>query len=530
MFWRRSFNRTVGVAAAVAVVLAACGIAGQPVATRSDRAQTGSRATVDETIDETPADASTPDVALPGTTASSMPDEGDEPDAANGQTGVVVSPTVGDVLFPDLGSSGLDVVHYDVTLDYEPSSGRLDGTVGIDLVVLAETDTIWLDAVQLGVTRVAVDGAQVRFIEGGGELEIELDDAASPDSSLHVDVEYSTTDLSITGADGMSLGWSTSGTGAYVLNEPDGLRSWMPANDHPSDKATFTFRVTVPTELVAVANGELVDRGTTPDGAFFTWEQSEPMATYLVGVLIGEYDLVDGGNHAGVVLDHVVLSSQRRSLDAYLDVTNDQLDFFVDHFGPYPFERYGLAIAPSPPGLAMEIQGRSLFSDVDLDGSLGYLQHLLLAHELAHQWFGDSVSPSRWSDIWLNEGFATYGEWLWLDEAGLQDLDGAAAAGLVAAQQFDRAVASPPADELFSPISYVGGAVVLHALRRHVGDDVFFETLRRWALDHEDASRTSEDFVAHASAVAQTDLGDLFDSWLYADDVPNRYPSCPLLP
>ena len=157
------------------------------------------------------------------------------------------------------------------------------------------------------------------------------------------------------------------------------------------------------------------------------------MASYLITLLIGDYE-IDRRRALG---DRCRARHARRptdvgDVDDYADARRQQLAYFTELFGPYPFDRYGIAIADSAAGLAMETQGLSLFSRDDLDGSLGYLQHLLLAHELAHQWFGDAVSPAQWDDIWLNEGFATYCQWLWLDHVGLDSVDGQAQRALAA--------------------------------------------------------------------------------------------------
>ena len=170
----------------------------------------------------------------------------------------------------------------------------------------------------------------------------------------------------------------------------------------------------------------------------------------------------------------------------------------------------------------METQGLSLFSRGDLDGSLGFLQHLLLAHELAHQWFGNAVSPATWDDIWLNEGFATYAQWLWLDHVGITPLEVAASSALAQSPTDEGPVAEP--DELFGTVSYDAGATVLHALRRIVGDEAFFDGLRSWVVEHRDSTATTADFEAHMSEASGVELGPFFAEWVYAEDRPDRFP------
>jgi aminopeptidase N len=244
----------------------------------------------------------------------------------------------------------------------------------------------------------------------------------------------------------------------------------------------------------------------------------------MIQVLTGDYELVDGVGPNGLPLLSVVLRRDREKMQAYLDTIDDQIDYFDDFFGPYPFDRYGIAITDSAPGLAMETMERSTFSREDFSsGRLDSGQELYLSHELTHQWFGDAVSPARWIDIWLNESFATYGEWMWIDHIGQQSIDDSASAGLVAREP--RSTARPRAADLFGFNSYEGGAVILHALRKTIGDNLFFTLLRRWVAENNGTSRTTEDFVAFASEVAGQDLTAFFATWLYADVLPTTFPT-----
>ena len=460
-------------------------------------------------------DASEPPGPDPVPAPETSPPPGDSPDG------------VGDALYPALGNPGIDVRDYDIALTYDPADDTIAGSVTITLDATADRAEFTLDAVDLTIDAVRVDGVDAAFVVEAEELRITPASPLVAGRATAVEVEYHGAPDAGSGA-GIPNGWFHTETGSYVLNEPDGARTWLPSNDHPSDKATFTFRLTVPAGTTAVANGALASSVPAPDGGTtWTWRENEPMATYLVLLLTGDYQVIESESSGGVPLLSVVLRSDVESVQPCIDSIGDQIDFLEDYFGPYPLDRYGIAVTDSFGGLAMETQGRSLFSREDLvPCTLGPIQELLLSHELTHQWFGDAVTPAQWQDIWLNESFATYGQWLWLAEVGIESVDSAADTALSLRADFGgNATGLPNADELFGYNSYDGGAVVLHALRRTVGDQVFFDLLRRWVADNEGTSRSTADFIALAESESGMDLGDFFATWLYSRMIPAEFPA-----
>jgi aminopeptidase N len=455
--------------------------------------------------------------AAPGTTAAPSPD-GSLP-----ETDVGDLPGVGDELFPELGSPSIDVLHYDIELSYDASTDTVDGVVAIDLLLTDEVERVHLDSDGPDIEQVTVDGEEVSFESVPGDLAIDLPDGVGLGAAVRLQVEYAVSPDGRDGSLGLPSGWYNTAGGSYTLNEPDGAHTWLPCNDHPSDKATYTFRITVPAGVTGVANGDLVDHLDGREFDTWVWQEERPMTTYLIQVLTGDYELVEGVGPHGLPLLHAVLRDDLEAVRPLFELTTRQIEFFEQWFGPYPLDRYGLAVTDSEPGLAMETQERSLFSRDDLVGTEGaFVRDVLLAHELAHQWFGDAVSPARWSDIWLNESFATYGQWLWLEETGYGDVEFFASAAL--RYREPGATGDPSVDELFGTNSYDGGAVVLHALRRTIGDAPFFELLQRWAAENNGTSQTTDDFVALASEVAGTDLDEFFDTWLSSPQVPSRFP------
>jgi aminopeptidase N len=473
-------------------------------------------------VGETPSTSARPTTAAPTTAA---------PTAAPTTT-VASTPAsvradgIGDPLFPELGNPGIDVERYDLDLAYDPATDRLDGTATLRLRATTALPSFHLDLAGLTVSSVRVDGRDATFRQADPELIVTPAAPIASGADASVVVRYGGVPRPSGASFTEQTGWVNVGDQAYVLAEPDGARRWFPSNDHPSDKARFSFRISVPEGYTAAANGRLLGSDTAAGRTSWRWEARDPMATYLATVVIGRLRITDGGTAEGVAVRDVLPAAvPAATAERLAERHRAQLGFFAERFGPYPFEAYGVVGAASPPNLALETQTLSLFPVGMLAAGPDAIDDIL-AHELAHQWFGNAVSPARWSDIWLNEGFATYAEWLWTERATPGALERRAErARLESAGMRSRygAVDRPDVEDLFSPNVYDGGAVVLHALRKEVGDDTFFTILRTWVAERSGRSATTDDFIAHASTRAGRDLQAFLLRWL-------REPTLPAFP
>ncbi|MDJ0924746.1 MAG: M1 family metallopeptidase [Acidimicrobiia bacterium] len=432
---------------------------------------------------------------------------------------------LGDSRYPALGNGGYDVDHYTVDLTFDPDTDSINALVMIEATATEPMDTFSLDFLGFEITTLRVNETTADAKRVDGELIIEAPTTLQPGDAFTTTIGYNGTPQPIISeALPFPIGWFEDSNGvAYVVAEPDGGRSWLPLNDHPSDKATYTFLVTVPEPLVAAANGTWVERITDLGWSTWVWESRDPMASYLATVVIGELEIVEDAAAtaiAGVPVRNVLPPELAAAQPAALGKQGEMIQFFSELFGPYPFEAYGIAVVSEFPA-ALENQTLSIFGR-DLVDAPAFFETVLV-HELAHQWFGNSVTPADWGDIWLNEGFATYAEWLWIEhtrgEAALQ--------ATVSGERNQLALSAdlpppgnPPADDLFNASVYVWGGLTLHALRVEIGDEAFFETLRRYFATNRDSVVTTSDFVAVAEEVSGMDLNGLFDSWLYGDTVP----------
>jgi aminopeptidase N len=418
------------------------------------------------------------------------------------------SPGVGDPYLPNAGNGGYHVRHYDLMLRYDPGSGVLAGTATISATTDARLRRFDLDLRGLTVRAVTVAGVGAGWARSGQELVITPAAALAAGADFEVRVDYGGRPEPVSDG-GLRNGWLRTGDGVFVAGEPDGAATWFPCDDHPSDKATYTVTVSTPDSITVLGNGirrsSVSSNGTTT----VVWEESHPMATYLATITMGHFDVSTTTTDRGLPVLLAVDPSQHDG-DTVLARLPAVVDLEEDLFGPYPFEAVGAIVDDAPDvGFALETQTKPIYSQApDLD---------TLVHETAHQWFGDSVSVADWSQIWLNEGFATYAEWLYHERTG----------GPSAQQQFDHAYARPADDgfwhlapgdpgapTMFDGAVYQRGAMTLQALRGRIGDPAFFTVLRRWAAEHRDGNARTSDFVALAEQVAGRDLHPLFDTWL----------------
>jgi aminopeptidase N len=417
-----------------------------------------------------------------------------------------------DPYVPGHGDHSFDVDHYALELSYNVESNHLGGRAVISATALEDLDRFELDLYHLRVSKVTVDGAApAKYSHHKSRLVVRPKTAIAAGDSFTVLVAYAGSPRPMPGLDG-DAGWEELADGVIVASQPHGAPSWFPCNDRPSNKATYEIELTAPVGYVVVANGVLESQRRRAGSVVWRHVESNPMSTYLATVQIGRYESVD--EHGAVPVRTVFPAGARSQSVAAFGRQTEMMELFVRLFGDYPFASYTAVITEDELEIPLEAQGLSVFGSNFMTREWEHQR--LIAHELAHQWFGNSVTLTHWRDIWLHEGFACYAEWLWSEESGGPTADERAEEHWHKLDQLpqDIVLGDPGPELMFDDRVYKRGALLLHALRLTVGDESFFTLLRTWTTRYATGSVVTEELVAVAAELCGAAVGPLFDAWL----------------
>jgi aminopeptidase N len=432
------------------------------------------------------------------------------------------TPPVIDPYIPANGNFGYRVSRYELDLEYKVNINRLSGTATITAATLASLKTFTLDLSDaLTVSKVSVNGRRPQsFHRSHGKLRITLPTALPAGAAMSITVRYAGTPRPLRTVWG-EVGFEELTNGALVAGQPNGAASWFPCDDHPSSKASYRIVISTENPYRAVANGELVSKRTRAAMTAWTYEQAEPTSTYLITLQIGDYQTHRLAK-TPVPMNAVLPQRLRHDFEYDFGRQPQMMKLFVKLFGPYPLSTgYTVVITDDDLEIPLEAQGISIFGANHCDGER--TAERLIAHELAHQWFGNSVTARRWRDIWLHEGFACYAEWLWSEDSGGRSADDWARHyhGKLASSRQDLLLSDPGPNDMFDDRVYKRGALTLHVLRRTIGDDGFFDLLRDWTTRHRHGTAVTDDFTGLAANYSHESLRPLWQAWLYSKDVPD---------
>jgi aminopeptidase N len=439
----------------------------------------------------------------------------------------------GDVLFPQAGNGGYDVRHYHLDLSWQPDTGKLTGSELILATATQSLSSFNLDFRALSVDKIRVNGSSAAIARNGQELKVTPARPLRDRSPFVVQIDYSGVPETAIDPDGALDGWiptNDDGTkptgpgsdGVFVAGEPQGAPTWFAANDTPKDKATYDISMTVPDGLTAIGNGALVSQRSRGGKTTFSWVERYPMASYLATMTIGKFNVTQGRTPKGlptyVAVDPTFTGAPNDPAPVLAQIP-DMVDYLSNRYGKYPFENVGAIVDNARyVGYALETQTKPVYDRPPTESTV--------VHEIAHQWFGNSVSLGKWQDIWLNEGFATWSEWIWAEEHG---------GPLSAHDQFEKLYGASEGPwgvsvvdftnsaDLFGAQGYDRGAMTLQALREKIGVEKFDKLLRTWYRSHRDSNATTEQFVALSEKISGQQLDNFFDVWLHNPDKPTSW-------
>lgn len=411
----------------------------------------------------------------------------------------------------------IDAVRYEISIEVTDASDSISGTTRIQARIRNESAAgMWLDFEDMAIEKLLVGGVELPFTHSNGRLAFMFDRTYIPDELVGIEVRYH-------GKAGEGLMFGKNRYGRRVVfadNWPDNARHWFPSIDHPSDKAAVSFAVTAPRQYTVVANGKAGKTQRLPKGRKLTrWSEDNPIPTYSMVFGMAEFSVLRSAKGALPLFEYVY-PEDSQSAAAKFRRTSQMLMFFENRIAPYPYQKLAQVESISSYG-AVENANTVFYSDSLFLGESASDE--VVAHEIAHQWFGNSVTASDWDHLWLSEGFATYFGALFYENA-----DGAEALRKIMARHADRLAAYKPARhepvvnprvadpaKKLTPLAYDKGAWILHMLRGLLGDEVFFTGVRLYYHRYAGGNILSGDFQEVMEEASGTDLSSFFRQWLH---------------
>jgi aminopeptidase N len=491
-------KRLLAVAAAGALLLAGCSD-DEPIRSGGSNVPTD-----DDTASESPVEPPSP-----------------SPDPPVENLDLALSEPQEDSLYPEVGDPGVDALHYDLALGWSPDTDTLQGTETLTFRSTETDDDFQLDFSEaLEIEDVSLDGQSVDYSYTGKDLVVSA--AVREDQRYELRIEYAGTpepvDVPVQRSDFSQTGFTIDDEHqVWTMQEPWGAYSWFAVNDHPSDKALYDFTLSVPAPWMGIANGDLVSTETEDDVTVTRWHLAEPAASYLTTLAFGDYELTELSGPRDIPIRIFTPRSSPEALDGP-NTAPAAMEWLERYLGPYPFDTFGIVVVDSASG--METQTMVTLGNTDYT-----LSREVVVHELAHQWYGDTVTPDDWRDLWMNEGMATYLQGMWqAEDTGISVDD--QMDDWAAFEDDERELAGPPGDydidNWGSGNVYYSGALMWHELRQMVGDTVFFKAVRAWPEAQENRSSNREALERFFEKRTGEELSAFFDAWLLGEQTPPR--------
>ncbi len=419
-------------------------------------------------------------------------------------------------------SNPVDVLHYNVVLGIFPDEKKIKGQAHLTVRILDRSHPFYLHLAGLTIHSVTINEKDAKIEREGDRIFF----PAQFLDSLNIIIEYSGQPLN-DGYGGFFFRENVIYSQGEGLNSypPSMLRYWIPSHDVPADKALLDMRVSAPEPFQVVSNGLLMSTETRDSTTTFHWREIHPIAPYLIAVAIADYNVLTK-KYVSVTGDTIPLEFYvfpEQIADARQDWINlpQMFTIYEEMFSPYPFNRYSMALVPV--GGAMEHQTMTSYSPVLITGDNRY--DYIMAHELAHHWWGNYVTLSDWREIWLNEGFATYSEALYFEALSGPDklaryMQEQAGEYLSETNRLGHFSIYDP-DHLWGGTVYEKGAWVLHMLRWTIGDADFFSTLKTFLDRYAYGNAQIADFISIAENNSGQQLDWFFDQWIYQPGYPD---------